>query len=259
MGAQLGGSGAMSEINMTPLIDIVLVVLIIMMVNMPVTIERMGVKLPAEVKDPPPPPKEPTEQLVVMMYEDGRLALSKRLISNERLFEELTLRLKSMSKKVVFIDAWPDLIYGDVIEMVDLAKQAGAEKVSFARLKEDGPPQPTSADSGALPRGIHPGSPSVAGAMTEKQAYDQFAPMLPAIDACYRTTLATAPSTRGRITFLVDVGPDGEVMDSGIIDDTIDDEALRTCILEKLPALEYEALGEQNTARIYYPILFSAG
>jgi biopolymer transport protein ExbD len=55
MGAKLGGGGgAVSDINMTPLIDIVLVVLIIMMVNMPIQIEEMGVKLPG-VSDKPPP------------------------------------------------------------------------------------------------------------------------------------------------------------------------------------------------------------
>ena len=64
MGAQLGNSGAFSDINMTPLIDIVLVVLIIMMVNIPIQIEEMGLKLPSPLP-PPPPPDVPVEQLVI--------------------------------------------------------------------------------------------------------------------------------------------------------------------------------------------------
>jgi len=55
MGAQLGTKGAISDINMTPLIDIVLVVLIIMMVNIPIQIEEMGLKLPSNV-----PPLNPS-------------------------------------------------------------------------------------------------------------------------------------------------------------------------------------------------------
>ena len=45
MGAQLGGSGAFNDINMTPLIDIVLVVLIIMMVSIPIQVNELGVKV----------------------------------------------------------------------------------------------------------------------------------------------------------------------------------------------------------------------
>ena len=74
MGAQLGTSGTISDINMTPLIDIVLVVLIIMMVNIPIQVEEMGVKLPSTVTNNPPP-SEKTEQLVIALYEDDRVAV----------------------------------------------------------------------------------------------------------------------------------------------------------------------------------------
>ncbi|MCB9682770.1 MAG: biopolymer transporter ExbD [Alphaproteobacteria bacterium] len=258
MGAQLGGGGAFSDINMTPLIDIVLVVLIIMMVNIPVQVEQMGVKLPS-TEPPPPTPPDPVEQLVVAMYADGTIALNRKLMPEDILFAEVSRRLRPMTKKVVFIDADASINFGVVIDMVDVAKEAGAEKVSFSKMKETGPLPYTEVHQGALPRGVYPGSPSTAGAMTEKQADDQFQPMVPQVESCYAQRLGENPSLTGRIVVMVDVGPEGEIMASGVETNTTEDEALGQCILDALPGLTYEALGYPNTARIKYPFIFSPG
>jgi biopolymer transport protein ExbD len=258
MGAKLGGGGQMAEINMTPLIDIVLVVLIIMMVNIPIQVEQLGVKLPSN--EPPPPQTEPNpDQLVVMLYEDGRVALNKMLMDDETLFAEMTRRLRPMSKKMVFIDAFPTTRFEKVMDYVDMAKEAGAEKVSFAKLKETGPASPTGAWAGALPRGILPGSPGVVGAMTEKQADEQFRPMLAQIETCYAAALAANPVFEGHVIFGVDVGPQGEVMAATVVTRTVEDAAFEQCVLQKIPALRYEPLGPEKTARVHYPILLSKG
>lgn len=261
MGASLGtGGGPVADINMTPLIDIVLVVLIIMMVNMPVQIEQMGVKLPSPNVDPKPIDNpDIVDQLVVALYENGDVALNKMRVDDERLFSEITRRLRPMEKKKVFIDAHADVKYEVVINMVDLVREAGAEAVGFAKIKEAGPAAWVEVLRGSLPRGIYPGSPGVVGAITEKKADEQFQPMLPAIESCYAASFSANPDLRGRAVFLVDVGPEGQVMDTDLVTSTMDDEALHTCILEKLPGLKYEALGPENTARIHYPIVFSAG
>jgi biopolymer transport protein ExbD len=252
----------MSEINMTPLIDIVLVVLIIMMVNIPIQVEEMGVKLPSN-QPPKNPPTEQVEQLVIQMYNDetGSLALNKRVMNQDVLFYEVTRRLRPMSKKIVFIDAHPELLYGPVIDMMDLAREAGAEKVAFAKLKPEGPAAATSVAPGAMPRGVIAGSPSVVGALTEKQADTQFKPILPVAKACYSAALGANPQLSGRLIVRVDVGPEGEIMDTGTVSGgtTLEDQALVDCIMEKVPALEYPKLGEQKTARVHYPLLFSPG
>lgn len=258
MGAKLGGSGAISEINMTPLIDIVLVVLIIMMVNIPIQVEEMGIKLPAEVEQKEPPPPNP-DQLVVMLYEDGRLALTRRLMDEETLFAELTRRLRPMEKKIVFIDAFPTTPYGKVVDFIDMAKEAGAEKVSFAKMKAEGPAEPTSIHEGTMPRGIYPGSPSVVGAMTEKQADTQFKPLLGSVRACYDAGLARNPTLSGRLIVLVNVGPEGEVMSTEKVSTTLTDPEVVSCVMELLPALTYEPMGYPNTAAVVYPLLFSPG
>lgn len=258
MGAKLGGSGQMAEINMTPLIDIVLVVLIIMMVNIPIQVEQLGVKLPSA--EPPPPQQEPNpDQLVIMVYEDGSIALNKMLMDERTMWAELTQRLRPMSKKIVFIDAFPTVKFDRIMDLVDLAKEAGTEKVSFTKLKETGPPQATGAWQGLLPRGIKPGSPSVVGAMTEKQADDQFKPMLPVVEQCYLSALAANPTFEGHILFFVEVGPKGEVMNSGVVTRSTEDAAFEACVLERLPTLRFEALGPDKTARVHYPILLSNG
>lgn len=264
MGAQLGGSGMMADINMTPLIDIVLVVLIIMMVNIPIEVERMGVKLPAEVEKPVTPPPDAPEQLVIMLYEDGKIALNRELMDEDAIFGEVTRRLRSSEKKIVFVDAHPERSWNDVMDLVDVAKEAGAEKVSFARMKEDGPLAPTGVASGALPKGVYPGSPKTAGFMTTKKADEQFRPLLPTLSACWDEVLTRLPGAKGRLVLQVDVGPQGEIMASSVMESSVEDEAFEACVLERIPGLRYEALGYDDegvgrTARINYPFLLSSG
>ena len=146
MGAKLGGGGGgFNEINMTPLIDIVLVVLIIMMVSIPIQVNRLGVKVPNPEAEAPPTPPEPTEQLALAIYDDGRIALNRKVLVQDSsilldpnapasekdaalfsLGAELTQRLKSARKKNVFIDAHPDVNFGIVVDMMDLARESGA-------------------------------------------------------------------------------------------------------------------------------------
>jgi biopolymer transport protein ExbD len=258
MGAKLGGKGFVSDINMTPLIDIVLVVLIIMMVNIPIQVEQMGVKLPSEEPPVNPPPPN-ADQLVVALYEDGKVALNRTVYPEEAIFAQITQRLRSMTNKIVFVDAHPTVEYGRVIDYVDLAKEAGAEKVGFAKLKEAGPAAWTELGEHGLPRGVYRGSPGVAGMMTEKQADEQFTPLVPAVEACFATALGANPTLQGRVVIQVDVGPKGEILGTELVSSTVADEALPKCILEKVPSLRYEPLGDQQTARIHYPLVFSPG
>jgi biopolymer transport protein ExbD len=261
VGASLGSNDTIAEINMTPLIDIVLVVLIIMMVNIPIQVEEMGLKLPS-MTPPTTPPDPSSENLVIALYADGKVGLNLRLMNDEVLFFEVTRRLLPMSKKIVFIDAHPDVLYSRVIDAMDMAREAGAETVAFAKLKETGPADATSVAPGAVPRGVMLGSPGVAGAMTEKQAHEQFQPMMGVASSCYATRLAAVPDLTGRLIVRVDVGPQGEIMETGLVEagSTIADPELAACILDRLSStLSYEALGEQNTARIHYPLLFSPG
>jgi biopolymer transport protein ExbD len=261
MGAKVGNAdGPEGDLNLTPLIDIVLVILIIMMVNIPIQIEEMGVKLPgsqvSQRNDSPP-----ADQLVVAVYENGDLALNRRLMTEEVLFYEVTRRLRPMSKKNVFIDAAAGIDYGRVVDMVDLAREAGAAKVGLARMKDSGPAEATSVAPGAMPRGVILGSPKVVGALSEKKADAAIRKLLPTFRACYDKALAASPGLSGRLTVRATVGPMGEHMSEPKIQGgaTLEDDALKACVEAVLPNLAFEPLGEQKTAVALFPVLFSPG
>ncbi len=268
MGAQLGSSGVMSEINMTPLIDIVLVVLIIMMVNIPIQIEQMGVKLPGQVQTSIPK-DVPVEQLIIAVYaedEEGKhpVALNRKLMNQDDMFYEVTRRLRPMAKKAVFIDAHPETPYGLVVDMMDLAREAGAAKVGLGRLKEAGPLPWTSLAAGTRPKGVIIGSPTVVGPLKDVAADAAITPFKGNLEACYNLGLATDRELSGRVVLRIGIGPDGEHMSEKISSSNLENDAVETCISELLPSIAFEALGYRDngeglTAIVQYPLMFSPG
>lgn len=290
MGAQLGGAGAFNDINMTPLIDIVLVVLIIMMVSIPIQVNELGVKVPnPEINNTPPPTNDPPEQFAIALYADGQIALNRKVLVKDSsilmdttatveekdtamlpLASELTLRLKSARKKNVFIDAHPDVNFGIVVDIMDLAKESGVapDGIRMAKMKENGPLEPTSVGNGVLPRGVMTGSPTVVGSITEVAADRQLRPYVPKFRACYEQVLATKPKLTGRILIRVEVLYDGEVTSVAVDQTSMDAPELDQCLLDQLQELRLEHLlwpeddGKkdwEHTAAILYPLLFSPG
>ena len=268
MGAQLGGKEVMADMNLTPLIDIVLVVLIIMMVNIPIQVNEMGVKLPSPNKTPPKPPDpDQVEQLVIAVYEDEVVALNRVKMTQEDMFGQVTRRLRSMAKKNVFIDAHPKVRYGLVVDMMDLAREAGAEKVGLAKMKPEGPTQWTGVWPGTQEKGIIPGNPRIVGPVSTKDADRVLMSKKPAIMACYNTELATNPKATGRIVIsvpiwketLADADKDG-VPDVEITASDFSEE-MDECVLEVAKTFEYGTLkGSRDVvAGVSYPIIFSPG
>lgn len=274
MGASLGGGDQpVADMNLTPLIDIVLVVLIIMMVNIPIQIEEMGVKVPGPKPDqPPPPPVDPPEQLVIALYEDGDMALNRKLMQEDKMLFEIGRRLRPMSPKRVFIDAHGKVPYGRVVDMVDLAREAGAATVGLARLKDGGPLTYTSVDSGALPKGVIKQSVNCVGKLGEAEADPLIDPLMGSISACYTAALARNPGLSGTIRIRALVGPNGEfVEEDGIpapdgssapevlLGADVKDMELASCIEPYLTQMQFPPLGEGNTALCYFPLLLSPG
>ena len=264
MGAKLGTtSGPNSDLNLTPMIDIVLVVLIIMMVNMPIKIHELGVKLPS-IQTDQPKPQNPADQLVISLYKDGTIALNRKLMKKNRMVEQITRRLRSLEKKNVFIDAHPDSEYGEVVDLVDLAKLAGAAQVGLARLKPKGPLPFTSTDSGVVARGVYAGSPRVAnqgGELDETQADKVLQLRMGNIQACYLEVLPTSPGLTGHIVFRAMIGPTGEHLEPPVITSgsSLENEALNECLMPIFESLEFPALGDSNTAAVQYQLVFSPG
>lgn len=137
MGMDTGGSGGgpSSEINVTPLVDVCLVLLIIFMVMIPKNVPEISVQVPPESKKRKPPANQ-SDTLVIGLNKDGALSLNSQPINTrDELGDLISSRLQGREKKVVFIDFEDDANYGDAVEILDLAKRNGAAVLGIMKKK----------------------------------------------------------------------------------------------------------------------------
>jgi len=139
MGMSVGGKGAQADINVTPLVDIVLVLLIIFMVITPMLTKHMPILVPQKAETELPDDNKVSEQLVIELFADGHVELNRTAIEPDAL--EATLREKMAGKEdpVVFFDAEDDAPYGLAVTLMDLAKGAGAQTIGVMTPDESGP------------------------------------------------------------------------------------------------------------------------
>ncbi|HEX9148964.1 MAG TPA: biopolymer transporter ExbD [Thermoanaerobaculia bacterium] len=132
MAAAVGGpaaGGYKSDINITPLVDIVLVLLIIFMVITPLLQMGYDVKVPpkATVENPPPS----LDQLIVSLTPQGRIYLNKEQLDAQSLSLRLTEILKNRRDKTVFFSADDKVTYGEVARVMDIVRTAGAKNLGI--------------------------------------------------------------------------------------------------------------------------------
>lgn len=138
MGGGGGGSGRVkSDINVTPLVDVVLVLLIIFLVAMPIQMKDISIDIPKKTEDNVPADMVP-EQLT-LEYKAGRLMLSGVEVQRPELAERLRERLERKRDKIVFVDFGDDTRYGEAVSLMDVAVGAGATTVAL-KMKEEGTP-----------------------------------------------------------------------------------------------------------------------
>jgi biopolymer transport protein TolR len=124
-----GGSGPMSEINVTPLVDVMLVLLIIFMVTAPLL--QQGVKVDLPNTDAPPMKTSTEERLVLTLTKDGRAYLGKTEVPVERITELLSTNEKLKLDKELYFHADQELPYGLVVKVMAAAKAGGAESIAM--------------------------------------------------------------------------------------------------------------------------------
>jgi biopolymer transport protein ExbD len=122
--------GVFSEINITPLTDIFLVLLIIFMVTTAVTIESAAhVDLP---KGQPTTPQEKPKGVVITYTADHQIFVAGQNVTEAQLPAALQVALANSPDKIVIFQGDPKVILGDMVRILDIAKTAGAAAIAIA-------------------------------------------------------------------------------------------------------------------------------
>jgi len=130
MAMSAGNSGGVqSDINVTPMIDVLLVLLIIFMITQPLSRKALDVQVP--------PPNSTTQstaasnQIVLELADDGGYAINSQPVPKDQLDAQIHAVFDNRPAKLLFIKAGPNRIYQDVINAMDVARGAGVQIIGF--------------------------------------------------------------------------------------------------------------------------------
>ena len=126
------GSGEKSEINITPYIDILLVLLIIFMVIQPTTQYDLNARVPEDApEDIPDDVIIKSDAIVVTISSNGALEINQEPVTLDRLGARLFEIYSARQNKNMFVQAAQDLPFGEVIRVIDVAKGSGVGDVGL--------------------------------------------------------------------------------------------------------------------------------
>ena len=135
-----GGTGGLTnEINVTPMIDVLLVLLIIFMMVVPMARKAIDIQLP----DPNPavaPANAVSQQIVLEVLPNGAFAVNKEPLNKDNLTKRLKEIYDPRPDKLIFIKGDPTVKYQDVIFAMDMARQAGVKVIGVPPKDKSAPP-----------------------------------------------------------------------------------------------------------------------
>ena len=137
-----GGGGVQSEINVTPMVDIMLVLLIIFMVVTPFLQQGITVALPKNMTNPDVDPNIIKESsIVISVPNDGEYYLGKQRVAKEQLSEQvdtLLEKIKNENDRIVYIKSGVGVSYGDVVTVINEVRKLGVDKIGLVADKKKG-------------------------------------------------------------------------------------------------------------------------
>jgi biopolymer transport protein TolR len=138
-----GPGGLQSEINVTPMVDIMLVLLIIFMVVTPFLQQGITVALPKNMTNPDVDPNIIKESsIVISIPNDGEYYLGKVKIAKEQLTEKVDSMLNNKNRKdedrIVYIKSCVGVSYGDVVTVINEVRKLGVDRIGLVADKKKG-------------------------------------------------------------------------------------------------------------------------
>jgi biopolymer transport protein ExbD/biopolymer transport protein TolR len=135
-----GSSGLQSEINVTPMVDIMLVLLIIFMVVTPFLQQGITVALPKNMNNPDVDPNIIKESsIVISVPNDGEYYLGKQRLAREQLTDKVDTMLKGIKNeqdRIVYIKSGVGVSYGDVVGVINEVRKLGVDKIGLVADKK---------------------------------------------------------------------------------------------------------------------------